>query len=122
MLTIVEHQHELLRAERVRDAFGRYRTSRKIETEGCCHGGRDKTRIRQRRELNGPYPIGKSRQQASGYLKAEPGLADATGPSQGDEAVGGAEVQDLVSSASRPISSETGSGRFVGGWDTAGVG
>ncbi len=29
-------------------------------------------------------------------LKAEPGLADATGAGQGDEAMGGAEVQDLV--------------------------
>ena len=64
-LTIVEHEHELLRAEPARNTFGRYRTSGEIEAEGCCHGGRDKLGIGQRRQLRDPNPVDKSRQQVS---------------------------------------------------------
>ena len=96
MLTIVEHEHELLRAEPVRNTFGRYRTSGEIEAEGCCHGGRDKLGIGQGRQLRDPNPVDKSRQQVSCDLAAEACLADTSRTDQGDEAMGGAEVQDLV--------------------------
>jgi len=61
MLAIVEHEHELLRAESVRNTFGRYRTSGEIEAEGCCHGNRNKLGIGQRRQLRDPSPVDKSR-------------------------------------------------------------
>ena len=96
MLAIVEHQHELLRAQRVRDRERRCRARSKFEPERGCDGNRDQLRVGQRHQLDGPNPIGKSRQQVPCGRKAEPGLADAAGAGQGDEAVGGGEVQDLV--------------------------
>jgi hypothetical protein len=61
MLAIVEHEHELLRAERIRNTFGRYRTAGEIDAEGCCHGGRDKLGIGQGCQLRDPSPVDKSR-------------------------------------------------------------
>ena len=95
MLAIVEHKHELLRAERVRDGLRRCRARSEFEPERGSDGDRDEVGIGQRRQLDGPNPIGEFRQQVSCDLKAEPGLADASGAGQGDEAMGGAEVQDL---------------------------
>ena len=46
MLAIVQHQQELLRGERVRDAFGRYDVIGKIETERRGDGGRHEVGIR----------------------------------------------------------------------------
>src|SRR4029077_16117181 len=47
-------------------------------------------------QFDGPNPIGKARQQVSRGLEAEPGLADAAGAGQGDEAMRGADVEDLI--------------------------
>src|SRR5258707_10685002 len=96
MLAIVEHEHELLRAERVRNTFGRYRASGEIESEGCCYSDRNKLGIGQGCQLRDPSPVDKSRQQAPHRLDAKARLADTSGTDQGDEAVGGAELLDLV--------------------------
>ena len=82
-------------------------------------GDRDEVGIRQRRQLDDPNPVGKSRQQVSRNLDAEARLADAARADQGDEAVGGGKAKISSSSTSRPISSETASGRFVRRQDRA---
>ena len=96
MLAIVEHQQELLRGERIRDAFGRYNVTGEVETELRGDGRRHEVGIRKRRELDSPDPVGEFRQQASCDLEAEARLADPSGTRQGDQAVGGGEAQDLL--------------------------
>ena len=82
--------------ERVRDAMRRRRARSEFEPERGGDGDRDEVGIGERRELDDPDPVGKFRQQVSCDLEAEPRLADAAGAGQRDEAMGGAEVQDLV--------------------------
>src|SRR5438552_15376969 len=94
MLTIVEHQKELLRGESIRDAFGRYSAARGVETERSGEGGRHEVGIRKRRELDSPDPAGELGQQMPCDLNAKPRLADPSGARQGDQAAGGGEAQD----------------------------
>jgi hypothetical protein len=89
MLAIVERQHELLRGERIRDAFGRYDVIGKVKTKRRGDRGRHEVRIRERRELDDPDPVGEFGQQAPCDLEAEARLADPSGAGQGDEPVGG---------------------------------
>jgi len=58
MLAIVEHQQELFRGERIRDAFGRYSAAGEVETELSGDGDRHEVGIRKRRELDSPNPVG----------------------------------------------------------------
>ena len=58
MLAIVEHKHELLRTERIRDGLRRYLTRSEFEPERGGDGDRDEVGIGQRRQLGGPDPIG----------------------------------------------------------------
>src|SRR5205807_560726 len=96
MLAIVEHQQELFRGERIRDAFGRYSAAGEVETELSRDGHRHEVGIRKRRELNNPDPVGEFRQQASCDLEPEARLADPSGTRQCDQALGGGKAQDLV--------------------------
>jgi len=95
MLAIVEHNHDLLRTERVRRGLRRCRARNEFKPECGGDGDRDEVRIGQRRQLGGPDPIGERRQLLSCDLEAKPRLADASGAGQGDQAVGGAKAQDL---------------------------
>ena len=96
MLAIVEHQHQLLGAERVGDGWRRCHARSELEPERGGDGDRNELGIGQRRELDGPNPIGKSRQQVSCDLQAEPCLADAAGAGQGDQPMGADKAQDLA--------------------------
>ena len=77
MFTIVEHQQELLRGERIRDASGRYNGIGEVETELSGDGGRHEVGIRKRRELDNPDPVGEFGQQAPCDLEAEKNAAEA---------------------------------------------
>jgi len=56
MLAIVEHQQELLRGERIRDAFGQCNVIGEFESECRGDGDRHEVGMRERRELDDPDP------------------------------------------------------------------
>jgi len=76
VLAIVEHEHQLLPAERIRDTFGRHSARGEFEPKRRGHGDRDKLGIGERRELGDPGSIGKFRQKMPRDLDAEVRLAD----------------------------------------------
>src|ERR1700736_3039713 len=96
MLAIVEHEQELLRGERIRDAIRRCNVTAEIETERGGDGDRHEVGIRQRRELDRPNPVDEFGQQVPGDLEAETRLPDPSSTRQGDQTVGGGEAQDLL--------------------------
>jgi hypothetical protein len=61
------------------------------------HRDRNRTGVRQRRQLLARNAVSETRQKLSCDLKADPGLADASGANQGDEAARGHEPYDLLS-------------------------
>jgi hypothetical protein len=96
------------------------RSPKRAEPEHSGNSDGDEVRIGQRRQLDSPDPISKSRQQVSCDFEAEPGLADVPGAGQRDEAVRGAETQDL--DQLDIAADQLGSGRFVSGRDATGGG
>jgi hypothetical protein len=85
MLAIVDHEHQLLPAERIRDTFGRHSARGELETERCGHGDRNKLGIGDRREFGDPGSIGKFRQKTPRDLDTEVRLADPSLTRQRDE-------------------------------------
>src|SRR5258708_4880320 len=120
-LAIVEHEYELLRAKRVCDTFGRYRTCGEIEAEHRRHGDRDKAG-----SVNGasaatqtPSPNLGSRRHTTSLLRRVLPMPPA--PTRMTRRWEVLMSRISSSSTSRPISSETGSARFVGGRDDVDV-
>ena len=120
MLAIVEHEHELLRAERVRDRQRRCRARSEFEPERGSDGDRDELGIGRAAPARWPKP----RRQcwAAGRATSRPRrvLPMPPAPVRVTSRCAAARPRISSRSSSRPISSETGSGRLVGGSIAAG--
>ncbi|HTC58724.1 MAG TPA: hypothetical protein VK691_01230, partial [Solirubrobacteraceae bacterium] len=85
MLAIVEQEHQLLPAERIRDTFGRHSARGELQPERRGDRDWDKLGIGERRELGDPGSIDKFRQKMPHDLDREVGLADPSLARQRDE-------------------------------------
>ena len=112
MLAVVEDQQELLDADRRRDSFGRRRLASRVRpsaratvagTSQDRKAGRAPRSTRRR----------ETRQKSAPALDAQSGLADAASTARVTSRYSAARAVTSLSSASRPINSETRSGRFV---------
>src|SRR5262249_55178384 len=78
------------------DAPGRNNAGYEFEPERPGNTDRDKLRVRQRRQLDDPDPIGKLRQQLSRDFDGESRLANASRASKGNEPIVGQEPDHFL--------------------------
>ncbi len=88
MLAVVKHKENLARANVVDDRAEGQRPLASIDAEGNGKRGRELRGILERGEIDPHHPILKSRRNVPRNSQRQPRLADAAGPSQGEERSG----------------------------------
>ena len=78
------------------DALRRNLAATELEPDCAGNCGGNQAGAGEGREFGQPCAVGKLRQQPARDGECKPRLADAAGTGQGNEAMRGAEVQDLV--------------------------
>jgi len=89
------------------------------QAEGGGNGDRHEARIAEWAQLDQPDAVGKARQESTGDLDLQPGLADVSGAGQRQQPMLGGEFLTAFSASFRPTSSGRFAERFVGGAERA---
>ena len=120
MLAIVEHQQELLRGERVRDAFGRYNVPARSRPSAVATVAGTRSGSDSGASSMAQTPSANLGSRCRATSKPRRVLPIPPAPVRVTRRWAAVRPRISSNSTSRPISSETGSGRFVGGRDAAG--
>ena len=86
VLTVVEHEQEVLVSQRVEQGFGIGPPRLLPQPEGGRDRSRDLGRLGERGEIDEPDTVGSAIQAVCGDVQSEAGLAGSARPGQGDDA------------------------------------
>ena len=94
MLAVVQYQQHLLAGQRPRQRLGRRQPRLLAHPQRRGHRRRDLHRVRHRRQLRQPRPVGEPARHLPGHLRGQPGLARPARPGHRHQPVIGKQARD----------------------------